>query len=112
MSPVNLPVLLHPHRAIDEKYLAWVREQPCWICAAPPPSEPDHQDSSGVGTKGPDKFALPSCRRCHDLRQGRSWSRLPLGITEAEAWRRVAEHVIRYYRWYYQEGESNDRRDL
>ena len=51
------------------KYLAWIRQQPCWHCEAPPPSDPHHIKGlghfSGTGLKAPDIATVPLCRRCH-----------------------------------------------
>ncbi len=48
-------------------YLDWIRTLPCASCGAPPPSDPSHVDSfKGQGTKSPDPFAIPECRRCHE----------------------------------------------
>ena len=47
-------------------YLAWLRRQPCSNCGAPPPSDASHLNSfKGAGTKSPDPWAIPECRRCH-----------------------------------------------
>jgi hypothetical protein len=48
-------------------YLDWLRTLPCDTCGAPPPSDPSHVNSfKGLGTKSPDPFAIPECRRCHE----------------------------------------------
>ena len=53
----------------SEKYLAWVRQQPCIHCARPAPSEPHHIKHigyfSGAGMKAPDYLAMPLCGSCH-----------------------------------------------
>ena len=50
-----------------QPYLEWLRTLPCNGCGAPPPSDPSHVNSfKGQGTKSPDPFAIPECRRCHD----------------------------------------------
>jgi hypothetical protein len=91
--------LKHPRREVDPKYLAWVRKQCCWVCGAPPPSDPDHQASGGMGTTGPDAFALPTCRIHHGMRQDRRWAKelARWGVTEVQAWRAVAVNMLRYY---------------
>lgn len=50
-------------------YLAWLRAMPCDTCGAPPPSEASHLDNEnkGHGTKCPDLWAIPECRKCHTL---------------------------------------------
>lgn len=54
-----------PQTIRDEKYLAWLRKQPCAFCFAPPPSEASHHGKHGIGIKPSDHEALPACRRCH-----------------------------------------------
>lgn len=46
-------------------YLDHIRQQPCIVCQAPPPSDPHHLLSGKVGGKGPDASALPLCRQHH-----------------------------------------------
>lgn len=51
------------------KRLASIRQMPCVVCAAPPPSDPAHVRmglAGGMGLKGPDKWTVPLCRRCHE----------------------------------------------
>jgi hypothetical protein len=61
----------HP-RLRDEKYLAWIREQPCCLCGRP--AEAAHlrvgsiNHGKGIGAfgmKSSDKWALPLCRLHH-----------------------------------------------
>lgn len=49
-------------------YLDWLKKLPCDTCGAPPPSDPSHINnySKGIGTKSPDPWAIPQCRRCHE----------------------------------------------
>lgn len=52
----------------DPDYLALVRQLPCCVCGAPPPSEPHHLKATrerGMGKKSDDKWALPMCHDCH-----------------------------------------------
>ena len=49
-----------------ERHLQRVRELPCCICSAPPPSDPHHYGRRGVGQKADDYQTVPLCRRCHD----------------------------------------------
>jgi len=49
----------------DAKYLAWLRQQRCAWCSAPPPSEVSHHGTHGTGIKASDHGALPLCRHCH-----------------------------------------------
>ncbi len=51
----------------SQKYLAWIREQPCYQCGAQ--AEPHHiigrGSMSGMGMKAPDYTAVPLCHQCH-----------------------------------------------
>jgi hypothetical protein len=48
-------------------YLDWLRTLRCSHCGALPPSDPSHVNSfKGGGTKSPDPWAIPECRRCHE----------------------------------------------
>jgi len=50
----------------DEKYLAWIRTQPCVVCGAGP-CQAAHQRllSGSIGAKPGDYHALPNCQSCH-----------------------------------------------
>lgn len=56
-------------RWASEKYLAWVRDQPCCMCQSWP-SEPHHLKGighlSGASLKAPDWATMPMCRQCHE----------------------------------------------
>lgn len=56
-------------RIESEKYIAWIRTLDCDTCRAPGPSDPSHLDNGfkGTGTKSPDYWAIPECRRCHEI---------------------------------------------
>jgi hypothetical protein len=62
-------------RQHDEQYLAWLRSQPCCICGADGSdaahlrmgSVNDGKRSTGMGEKSSDKWAVPLCRRHHDM---------------------------------------------
>ena len=56
-------------RARAPHYLAFVRQENCCRCGAPPRSDPDHIGQSGMGLKADDYRTIPLCRRCHELRQ-------------------------------------------
>jgi hypothetical protein len=73
----------------DAAYRVWLREGPCVVCNANPPSEVHHLDSSGMGTKGSDYEAIPVCRRCHGLLQTREHEvlRMRYAFSEVEAWK-------------------------
>jgi hypothetical protein len=52
-----------------EPYMRLVRALPCCACNAPAPSDPHHPHGvgyKGSGTKAPDIWVIPLCRRCHD----------------------------------------------
>lgn len=55
-------------------YLAFVRQKPCCVCAAPAPSQAAHirmgcekigKRSTGIGEKPSDRWAVPLCSDCH-----------------------------------------------
>lgn len=54
-----------PKRLEDKRLIEMVRQMPCCICGAPPPSDPSHIRSRGSG--GPDTAynVLPKCHRHH-----------------------------------------------
>ena len=61
-------------RQRDEAFLAFVRKQPCCVCAKPAPSDAAHIRAAnpmlgkrycGKGEKPHDRFATPLCRECH-----------------------------------------------
>jgi hypothetical protein len=54
-----------PETIRDENYLGYVRDIPCLVCAAPPPSDPHHLDSGVTGSKGDDWTCVPLCRKHH-----------------------------------------------
>ena len=60
----------------SEKYLAWVRRQPCAVCGGHG-SEAAHQTLGwgGKALKAPDTHAVPLCSACHaeSHRQGAHW---------------------------------------
>lgn len=54
-------------RWMDEKYLAWVKTQPCECCGRPS-DDPHHLigwGQGGMATKAHDIFAIPLCRQHH-----------------------------------------------
>lgn len=54
-----------PQRKVDEKLLESVREQPCAVCGAAPPSDPSHIISRGAGGSDAPWNICPKCRFCH-----------------------------------------------
>lgn len=71
-------------------YLAWVRELPCALCGAPPPSDPHHAGPRGMGQKTDDYRVLPLCRACH--------RRLHDGHAELEVERRQLDLLVTWLR--------------
>jgi len=63
--------MIRPHLKIkpyrSKEYLAFVRRHPCIKCSHTP-SESAHQafGYGGMGTKGPDIWAVPLCNDCHN----------------------------------------------
>lgn len=59
------------HRCRDEKYLDWIRQQPCCICGDNVHVEAHHprvgllNADPGMAQKASDKWALPLCGRHH-----------------------------------------------
>jgi hypothetical protein len=52
----------------DKKRLARIRQLPCLLCHAPPPSEAAHLrigHVAGTGLKPPDDLAIPLCHEHH-----------------------------------------------
>jgi hypothetical protein len=48
-------------------YREWIKTLPCATCSAPSPCDPSHLNGyKGQGTKSPDLFIIPQCRRCHE----------------------------------------------
>ena len=71
-------------------YLDWLKTLPCDTCGAPPPSDPSHINSfKGQGTKSPDPFAIPECRRCHEI-----YERNGPGPNTEERTRRAAFYLL------------------
>ena len=78
-----------PTRYRNEKYLAWIRQMPCW-CGELGPSDPHHVNVDGTGqsTKPSDLFTIPLCRECH----------YKLDFSKEEAFREVARLLDRWIR--------------
>ncbi len=69
----------------DEMLQAWVREQPCKACKAPPPSEPAHVRSVAAGAgmaRKPDYCVIPLCHRCHAIQHQRGICAVTPGETD------------------------------
>jgi hypothetical protein len=55
-------------RVKNEKYLEWLRDQPCGICGRQSSwakSDPHHVGDNVRTNRGNDNRALPLCRACH-----------------------------------------------
>lgn len=67
-------------RLHDDKYLAWLREQPCSCgCGLAAPSDPAHvrMGFRALGKKPDDIYCLPLNRECHRLQhegEGQFWA--------------------------------------
>ena len=62
----------------DERYLAWLREQRCARCKAPPRSEASHHPAKGHGSTGcktSDERAIALCTLCHRHHHARPLNR-------------------------------------
>ena len=52
----------------NEKFLSWVREQPCMLCRTEEDITAHHRQASGMGGGKRDDFtAVPLCAYCHNL---------------------------------------------
>lgn len=48
-------------------YREWIKTLPCDTCGRAGPSDPSHFNGfKGMGTKSPDWWCIPQCRRCHE----------------------------------------------
>lgn len=54
-------------RVEDRAYMDWVKTLPCCGCGVPA-DDPHHITGigKGMGSKVPDYFVIPVCRKCHD----------------------------------------------
>ncbi len=60
---------------VSEPYLQFIREHPCLYCGSPPPVDPDHARNRGWREPHRNDYgALPTCRRCHNLRHSLGWT--------------------------------------
>jgi len=83
------------HTVRDEDYLAWVRDQPCAVCADSAPSDPHHLDSGIMGSKGDDWTALPLCRECHRAYHDEGHDTFQTQHS-VDLWREAHRHLRRY----------------
>lgn len=83
----------HP-RIRDNKYLAFLRQEPCCVCHRPAPSDAAHirmastvygKRSTGMAEKPDDKWALALCRPIIGIKAGCHKDQHSMG--EAEFWR-------------------------
>ena len=92
-----------PHR--DPRYLAWLATKPCLCCGVHMDArvDPHHATVGGVGTKGSDLIAVPLCRRCHDLVQGKKWGELAQwGLTQTVIFEWASRYLADYF-WEWRE---------
>jgi hypothetical protein len=54
----------------EREHLAWIKEQPCVVCGAPPISEAHHIKQSGA------HYCIPLCKSCHTGKNGIHGERL------------------------------------
>lgn len=61
------PLGLKPAKeAPDPARMAKVKQLPCVVCGAPPPSDAHHCICGRYGTrKAPDSMTIPLCKECH-----------------------------------------------
>jgi hypothetical protein len=68
------PLRQRDPRIKDEKFLNFVREQPCMVCGRPPKSQAAHirmgnialdKRPTGLGERPSDKWSVPLCAGCH-----------------------------------------------
>ena len=81
-------------RLRDEKYLAFVRKQPCCVCRAPAPSDAAHirmastvygKRATGMAEKPDDKWSVPLCQPIPGVKAGCHKNQHRMG--EAAYWR-------------------------
>lgn len=81
----------------DPKYLEHVRERPCCICGASPPSDPHHFGPRGMGQKADDRRTVPLCREHHDEWHTRGRIGLSSRVaTEAAFYRAQVDALLAY----------------
>ncbi len=82
-------------------YRAWIREQPCAACGAPPPSDPHHHTlkpgSKAMGVKVTDAWCVPLCRRCHDKLDSPGWSEKRFWATVGKEPRKIIRALRQRY---------------
>ena len=59
----------------NQRYLAWIRTQPCCVCGSKRAIEASHTGPHGLGQKSPDSSAIPLCPKHHRTGDG-SYHRL------------------------------------
>lgn len=65
-------------KKLDAEFLAWLREQTCAACWAPPPSDPAHVTINGRAAKAkkPLFSAISLCRACHSTQHTHGYTTL------------------------------------
>ena len=82
----------------SEDYLAFVRSQPCLLCAAPAPSDPHHYGPRGLGQKTDDYRTVPLCRKCHDTLHAEGESMAGMRRAHPVLLRAQVDHLVRWLR--------------
>lgn len=79
----------------DEKYLAWIRTQPCVVCGSWP-CQAAHQRllSGNTGSKPCDFHTLPNCNACHMAEHSKG----VVTMWNERAWRKFKDkHELRSF---------------
>lgn len=100
----------HP-RLRDERYLAFVRMQPCCVCGAEAPSDAAHirmaspahgKRSTGMAEKPDDRWCVPLCRPIPGVKRG--CHKNQHSMSEAEFWRSLDKDPFEIANRLYAEG--------
>ncbi len=87
LPPINRERLARRRAKEFGPRAAWCREQPCYTCGEPPPSDASHFPTRAGVFGAKDKDTVPQCRGCHTILGNEGPSRLAAktGITMMEA---------------------------
>lgn len=98
-------------RLRDERYLAFLRKQPCCVCKAPAPSDAAHirmastvygKRATGMAEKPDDRWAVPLCRPLAGFEFG--CHKIQHSMNEAEFWRSRGVNPFEIANCLYAEG--------
>jgi hypothetical protein len=83
-------------RKEDDKFLKWLRTQPCAICKARPPSQACHIRLGGVGGIAckPIFSACPMCASCHKMQHDKGHE----VFGGKDFWLELKEYYLKKYR--------------